>query len=55
MACILQGDRSSDEIEYTEKIDLPSMSLFHEELDTEDYLFRTNLDEMWSLICSNLR
>ncbi|KAL7118858.1 hypothetical protein ACP275_02G027000 [Erythranthe tilingii] len=42
-----KGERSSDNTEDTEKIEvLPSISLFHEELDNEDYLFRTNLDEM---------
>ncbi|KAL8060487.1 hypothetical protein ABFX02_02G027400 [Erythranthe guttata] len=42
-----KGERSSDNSEDTEKIKvLPSISLFHEELDNEDYLFRTNLDEM---------
>lgn len=32
----------------TEKIDIPSVSMFHDELDNEDYIFRTNLDEMES-------
>ncbi|KAK6131906.1 hypothetical protein DH2020_034343 [Rehmannia glutinosa] len=41
-----QGERSSDNTEYTEKIDMPSITLFHEELDNEDYIFRTNLDDM---------
>ncbi|KAK6159431.1 hypothetical protein DH2020_006745 [Rehmannia glutinosa] len=41
-----KGERSSDNTEYTEKIDMPSITLFHEELDNEDYIFRTNLDDM---------
>ncbi|KAL3621211.1 hypothetical protein CASFOL_036123 [Castilleja foliolosa] len=41
-----KGERSSDDTEDTEKIKLPSVSLLHEELDDEDFLFRTNLDEM---------
>ncbi|KAL3843478.1 hypothetical protein ACJIZ3_000881 [Penstemon smallii] len=44
---ILQkGQRSLDKDEDTKKIDLPPISLFHEELDNEDYLFRSNLDEL---------
>lgn len=51
IASILQGERSSDNTENIEKTDTPSLSLYHEELEGEDYLFRTNLDEMWSEIC----
>lgn len=39
-----KGQRSSHEIEHIEKIVEPSISLFHEELDNEDYLFRTDVD-----------
>ncbi|KAG6410749.1 hypothetical protein SASPL_128817 [Salvia splendens] len=41
-----KGERSSDGTECIEKTDVPSLSLYHEELESEDYLFRTNLDEM---------
>lgn len=43
---VLQGERLSDSTEHTLKIEAPSISLFHEELDNEDFLFRTNLDGM---------
>lgn len=46
IAIILQGERSSDNTEDIEKTDAPSLSLYHEELEGEDYLFRTNLDGM---------
>ncbi|XP_073313260.1 uncharacterized protein [Primulina huaijiensis] len=39
-----KGQRSSHEIENIEKIAVPSITLFHEELDDEDYLFRTDVD-----------
>ncbi|KAE9447293.1 hypothetical protein C3L33_20863, partial [Rhododendron williamsianum] len=42
----LQGRRSSESNGLTEKFEMPSVSLFHDELETEDYLFRTNLDEV---------
>lgn len=45
-AVTLQGERSSDDIENIEKPDMLSLSLYHEELESEDYLFRTNLDGM---------
>ncbi|XP_075489077.1 uncharacterized protein LOC142527955 [Primulina tabacum] len=39
-----KGQRSSHEIENIEKIGVPSITLYHEELDDEDYLFRTDVD-----------
>lgn len=50
IASILQGERAVDSTGHAEKIDMPSITLFHEELDNEDYLFRTDLDELWSLM-----
>lgn len=41
-----KGRRSPDCSGNTEKIDVPSISFFHEELDDENFIFRTNLDEM---------
>ncbi|KAL2254712.1 UNVERIFIED_CONTAM: hypothetical protein Sindi_0265900 [Sesamum indicum] len=41
-----KGERASDDAEHAAKIDMPSINLFHEELDSEDYLFRTDLDEL---------
>ncbi|XP_051131606.1 uncharacterized protein LOC127251779 [Andrographis paniculata] len=41
-----KGEQSSDNTEFMEKTDAPSLNLFHEELDNEDYLFRTDLDGM---------
>ncbi|KAG5526566.1 hypothetical protein RHGRI_032747 [Rhododendron griersonianum] len=41
-----KGRRSSESNGLTEKFEMPSVSLFHDELETEDYLFRTNLDEL---------
>ncbi|KAL2477195.1 S-adenosyl-L-methionine-dependent methyltransferase superfamily protein [Forsythia ovata] len=41
-----KGQRSLDNSGYAEKVDVPSISLFHEELDDEAYLFRTNFDEI---------
>ncbi|KAL6497745.1 hypothetical protein OROHE_026984 [Orobanche hederae] len=41
-----KGERSSYDVEYTEKITVPSISLLHEELDDEDFLLRINPDEM---------
>ncbi|KAL8096999.1 uncharacterized protein LOC141684418 [Apium graveolens] len=43
-----KGQRMPDTNLYTEKIDIPTISMFHDELDNEDYIFRTNLDEMES-------
>ncbi|KAL0334776.1 UNVERIFIED_CONTAM: eEF1A lysine and N-terminal methyltransferase [Sesamum radiatum] len=45
-ASIFQGERASDNAEHAAKVDMPSITLFHEELDNEDYLFRTDLDEL---------
>ncbi|KAF7127056.1 hypothetical protein RHSIM_Rhsim11G0172700 [Rhododendron simsii] len=41
-----KGRRSSESNGLMEKFEMPSVSLFHDELETEDYLFRTNLDEL---------
>ncbi|KAI5661004.1 hypothetical protein M9H77_20327 [Catharanthus roseus] len=41
-----KGQRSSENDEFTTKIDVPSLSLFHDELDTEDFIFRTDIDGM---------
>ncbi|KAG8368282.1 hypothetical protein BUALT_Bualt15G0029000 [Buddleja alternifolia] len=41
-----KGERSSDNIELTENIDVPSINLFHDELDNEDYLFRIQIGDM---------
>lgn len=43
---IFQGQRSSEKEELVEKIDMPTISLYHEELDSEDYIFRTNIDDL---------
>lgn len=43
-----KGQKMSDTNLFAEKIDVPSISMFHDELDNEDYIFRTNLDEMES-------
>ncbi|XP_022860403.1 uncharacterized protein LOC111380954 [Olea europaea var. sylvestris] len=40
-----KGKRSLDNGDAA-KVDVPSISLYHEELDDESYLFRTNFDEM---------
>ncbi|CAA0807581.1 S-adenosyl-L-methionine-dependent methyltransferases superfamily protein [Striga hermonthica] len=43
-----KGERSSDISDYNdEKVNnVPSVSIFHEELDNEDFLFRVDLDDM---------
>ncbi|CAK9142608.1 unnamed protein product [Ilex paraguariensis] len=41
-----KGQRSSDSSGNAQKVDMPSISLFHDELEDEDYIFRTNIDEM---------
>nr|GMD07116.1 methyltransferase-like protein 13 [Ipomoea batatas] len=41
-----KGQRSSESYEPVKASEKPSMSLFHEELDGEDFIFRTNIDEM---------
>lgn len=43
-----KGQRSSESVECGEKTCNPSISLYHDELEGEDYLFRTNIDEMES-------
>ena len=43
---LFQGRRSLDGGESTEKIEMPSLGLYHEELEGEDYIFRTNIDEI---------
>ncbi|PPR87703.1 hypothetical protein GOBAR_AA32992 [Gossypium barbadense] len=41
-----QGRRSLDDEDSIEKIQMPSISLYHEELEGEDYIFRTNIEEL---------
>lgn len=41
-----KGRRSFGGGESAEKIEMPSISLYQEELEGEDYIFRTNIDEM---------
>ncbi|CAI9104452.1 OLC1v1003121C1 [Oldenlandia corymbosa var. corymbosa] len=41
-----KGERRLEDEECSKKIEMPSISLYHEELDNEDYLFRTNVDEL---------
>lgn len=43
-----KGQRSSESEECREKTHMPSISLYHDELEGEDFLFRTNIDEMES-------
>ena len=43
---ILQGRRTSNGGGPSQRIEMPSMSLFQDELESEDYIFRTNIDEM---------
>lgn len=43
---ILQGRRSAESSEDAEKTEIPTISLFQDELDDEDFMFHTNLDEM---------
>ncbi|CDO97094.1 unnamed protein product [Coffea canephora] len=40
-----KGHRMSESAECTERIDMPSISPYHDELDSEDYIFRTNIDD----------
>ncbi|CAM8981304.1 unnamed protein product [Rhodiola kirilowii] len=40
-----KGKRSDENSNCEEKFDIPSVNLLHEELESEDYLFRTNLDD----------
>lgn len=41
-----QGRKSLESGGVSEKVETPSINLFHEELEGEDYLFRTNIDEL---------
>ncbi|KVI10783.1 hypothetical protein Ccrd_010851 [Cynara cardunculus var. scolymus] len=42
-----KGQRSSSEVDAdVKKVETPSLCLYQDELDDEDYLFRTNIDEM---------
>ncbi|KAA3463537.1 methyltransferase-like protein 13 [Gossypium australe] len=41
-----KGRRSLDDEDSIEKIQMPSISLYHEELEGEDYIFRTNIEEL---------
>ncbi|GER50400.1 S-adenosyl-L-methionine-dependentmethyltransferases superfamily protein [Striga asiatica] len=42
-----KGERSSDISDYNDKkVNVPSVSILHEELDNEDFLFRVDLDNM---------
>ncbi|XP_057964242.1 uncharacterized protein LOC131155253 isoform X2 [Malania oleifera] len=43
-----KGKRSSNGVESCKKFDTPSICLFQDELENEDYLFRTNIEEMES-------
>ncbi|TYG74584.1 hypothetical protein ES288_D04G194000v1 [Gossypium darwinii] len=41
-----KGRRCLDDEDSIEKIQMPSISLYHEELEGEDYIFRTNIEEL---------
>ncbi|OVA18627.1 Methyltransferase domain [Macleaya cordata] len=41
-----KGRRTMDSEGCSEKFDIPSICLYQEELDNEDYLFRTNVEEL---------
>ncbi|RVX12147.1 hypothetical protein CK203_010733 [Vitis vinifera] len=41
-----KGRRTSNGGGPSQRIEMPSMSLFQDELESEDYIFRTNIDEM---------
>lgn len=41
-----KGKRSSDGKQCSENFKMPSISLLHEELESEDYIFRTTIDDM---------
>lgn len=43
---MFQGRRSLDGKVSSERARPPSISLLHEELESEDYIFRTNIDEI---------
>lgn len=42
----LQGCRSLETDEEVKKVETPSICLYQDELDNENFLFRTNIDEM---------
>ncbi|GMP48256.1 hypothetical protein CsSME_00015672 [Camellia sinensis var. sinensis] len=41
-----KGQRSSENNGFRERVEKTSISLFHDELETEDFIFRTNIDEV---------
>ncbi|MBA0698165.1 hypothetical protein Goari_021670 [Gossypium aridum] len=41
-----KGRRCFDDEDFIEKIQMPSISLYHEELEGEDYIFLTNIEEL---------
>ncbi|KAI0523619.1 hypothetical protein KFK09_006015 [Dendrobium nobile] len=42
-----KGMRTSDSKQFSiDKCDVPAMSLFHDELEDEDFIFRTDIDEL---------
>lgn len=43
---LLNSNQPSEGPYGNEKVDFPSLSLFQDELEGEDYIFRTNLDGM---------
>jgi hypothetical protein len=43
---MFQGKRSSDGKGCIESFKMPSISLLHEEFESEDYIFRTTIDDM---------
>ena len=43
---MFQGKRTLDNQETREKIETPSICLFQDELESEDYIFRTNIEEL---------
>ncbi|XP_028051681.1 EEF1A lysine methyltransferase 4 isoform X1 [Camellia sinensis] len=43
-----KGQRSSENNGFRERVEKTSISLFHDELETEDFIFRTNIDEVES-------
>lgn len=45
---ILQGRRTSNVGGPNQRAETPAISLFQDELESEDYIFRTNIDEMES-------
>ncbi|PKI58814.1 hypothetical protein CRG98_020804 [Punica granatum] len=41
-----KGKRSLDHGGLCKKVEVPSINLYHDELEGEDYLFRTNIDDL---------